>query len=129
MNQQDVARLILERADEAWRWNLPNVVGIATTVDLAREYLALAARVAALEHELEQARDQETMWRERWEERHARVAALEHAVEEMREILRANVGDAYNLLTQGESPTQRRGPSAQRIYDRNRDALAGLDGQ
>lgn len=50
----------------------------------------------------------------------ARVAALEHA-------MRENVGDAYNLLTQGESPTQRRGPSAQRIYDRSRDALAKAD--
>jgi hypothetical protein len=42
----------------------------------------------------------------------------------LREALRDNVGEAYNLITQGESPTQRRQPSAQRIYDRSKQALA-----
>ena len=42
----------------------------------------------------------------------------------LREALRENVGEAYNLITQGESPTQRRQPSAQRIYDLSREALA-----
>ena len=46
----------------------------------------------------------------------ARVATLEAT-------LRENVGDAYNLLTQGESPTQRRRPSARSIYDRSSAAL------
>ena len=44
--------------------------------------------------------------------------------ERLRETLRLNVGDAYGLLTQGESPTQLRQPAAQRIYDRSKAALA-----
>jgi hypothetical protein len=46
-------------------------------------------------------------------------------LERMRLAMKGNVGDAYNLLTQGESPTQRRQPSAQRIYDRSKAALRG----
>ena len=50
--------------------------------------------------------------------------ALQAENERLREALRENVGEAYNLITQGESPTQRRQPSAQRIYDRSKEALA-----
>jgi hypothetical protein len=42
----------------------------------------------------------------------------------LRGALRENVGEAYNLITQGESPMARRQPSAQRIYDRSKEALA-----
>ena len=52
------------------------------------------------------------------------VLVLAPEIERLREALRENVGEAYNLITQGESPTQRRQPSAQRIYDRSKEALA-----
>jgi hypothetical protein len=56
--------------------------------------------------------------------------ALEAERDRLREALREDVSDAYNLLTQGESPTQRRQPSARRIYDRARAALAaGTEGE
>jgi hypothetical protein len=62
-------------------------------------------------------------------ERAGREAA-EAERDRLREVLRENVSDAYNLLTQGESPTQRRQPSARRIYDRARAALAaGTEGE
>jgi hypothetical protein len=54
----------------------------------------------------------------------ARAEAAEAERDRLREALRENVSDAYNLLTQGESPTQRRQPSARRIYDRAVAALA-----
>jgi hypothetical protein len=47
----------------------------------------------------------------------ALLRAAEHALREI-------VGWSYNLLTQGESPTQRRQPAAQAIYDSARAALA-----
>jgi hypothetical protein len=62
---------------------------------------------------------------------HLRAAlhAAEAERDRLAEALRENVSDAYNLLTQGESPTQRRQPSARRIYDRARAALAaGTEG-
>jgi chromosome segregation ATPase len=61
-------------------------------------------------------------------ERHDRYVCDER-IRELEAALRENVGDSYNLLTQGESPTQRRGPSAQRIYDRSRAALAATPEQ
>jgi hypothetical protein len=56
---------------------------------------------------------------------HLRAAlhAAEAERDRLAKALRENVSDAYNLLTQGESPTQRRQPSARRIYDRARAAL------
>jgi hypothetical protein len=52
------------------------------------------------------------------------LAVVEAERDRLAEALRENVSDAYNLLTQGESPTQRRQPSARRIYDRALAALA-----
>jgi hypothetical protein len=56
--------------------------------------------------------------------RKRKLAALGSEIERLRKALRENVGEAYNLITQGESPTQRRQPSAQRIYDSSKEALA-----
>ena len=52
-----------------------------------------------------------------------RAEALEREVKDLRKAMKENIGDAYNLLTQGESPTQRRQPAAQRIYDRSKAAI------
>ena len=55
-----------------------------------------------------------------------RAEALEREVKELRKAMKENVGDSYSLLTQGESPTQRRQPAAQRIYDRSKAVLASV---
>lgn len=53
----------------------------------------------------------------------ARVDELTAENAALRDDLREIVRESYNLITQGESPTQRRQPSAQKIYDLARAAL------
>lgn len=47
----------------------------------------------------------------------SRLTDLEAECVTLRQALAEIVGHAYNLMTQGESPTQLRQPSVQRIYD------------
>ena len=60
---------------------------------------------------------------------HAReaLAARPVATDTAREALSVCVRESYNLMTQGESPTQRRQPSARRIYEAASAALQSLD--
>jgi ABC-type taurine transport system substrate-binding protein len=56
----------------------------------------------------------------------AEVERLSGLVAAQVEVLRSIVGESYSLLTQAESSTQLRGPTARRIYDTATAALAGL---
>jgi hypothetical protein len=101
---------ILERELVEWRTSIATEA-LAARCDILQQFYDERVDLwhCTLEDKAAMDEANEKLWR--------RCDALENA-------LRENVGDAYNLLTQGESPTQRRQPSAQRIYDRSRAVLA-----
>jgi hypothetical protein len=107
-NNRDAALGALEYACEAWR----------KRAEKAEAALAQAVR------EKDEAREAVERHYEVSCEAIRRGEAAEARVRDLEAALRQNVGDAYNLLTQGESPTQRRAPSARRIYERSKAALA-----
>jgi hypothetical protein len=62
-----------------------------------------------------------------WRRRALHAERAERSLTTATEALRKIVGESYNLITQGESPTQRRQPSATRIYDVARAFLASQE--
>ncbi len=94
---------------------------LAALDSLTADLDGLTVEVADLQNRRMEVEGECAQWSSQARSAEADLAA---ATEALREI----VGESYNLITQGESPTQRRQPSAARIYDVARAFLASQEG-